>query len=257
MFAEERQERILDILQKKQRVLAKTLADQFEVSIDSIRRDLSLMEEHGLLKRTHGGAISISKVRKPPLVPALRYNEGTRHQQAVSKLAVSEIERGDTVFIGGASIHYVMLKYLPTDMPITVVTNSIIIADPLLKRQNVETFMVCGKLKSSGSITDALATTFIRNLKLDKAFLVGAGLTAEHGVSMATPDGAVFHRTVAESARKTICLSNYNKIGTEAFTRVVPVSDIDLIITDWEAPLEEINKLEKQGLKVLIAQENK
>lgn len=66
MFAEERRQKILALLHQEKRVIAKELAERFEISIDSIRRDLTIMEEQGLLQKTHGGAIPSMKVRQPP-----------------------------------------------------------------------------------------------------------------------------------------------------------------------------------------------
>ncbi|KYH28185.1 MULTISPECIES: DeoR/GlpR family DNA-binding transcription regulator [Clostridium] len=255
MFAEERREMILAQLKSKGRILAKDLAKEFGTSIDTIRRDLTAMEERGLLKRTHGGAIPLSKVRRFPIDEKLRYGEGTEHQNAVAKLAVRYIEQGDTIFIGGASIHYVLLKYLPLDKDYTVITNSLIIAEKLKLLNNVETYIVCGKIKDEEGIIDALATEFIRTLRIDVAFLTGGGFSARHGLSSSTPEGSAFQRAVAEVSRKKICLANFDKIGTEFFSRTLEAKELDLLITDWEAPDKEIEEIKKLGIKVIIAKE--
>lgn len=255
MFAEERRELILSMVKSKGRIFAKDLAEEFGTSIDTIRRDLTIMEEQGLLKRTHGGAIPLSKVRRLPVDTKLRYSEGTDHQNAVAKIAATFIEPGDTVFIGGASIHYVLLKYLPIDKNYTVVTNSLTIAEKLKPLSNIETYIVCGKIKDEEGIVDILATEFIRSIRIDVAFITGGGISAKHGLSSATPEGAIFQRTVAEVARKKICLANFDKIGAEFFSKTIDTKDIDLLITDWEAPSNQLDKIQKLGVKVLIAKE--
>ena len=256
MFAEERREQILSKVKSLGRVFAKELAEEFQVSIDTIRRDLTTMEEDGLLKRTHGGAVPLSKVRRFPMDDRIRYGEGTEHQNAVAKLAASYIEQGDTLFIGGASIHYILLKYLPVDRDYTVITNSLIIAEKLKNSSNIETYIVCGKVKSGEGIVDPLATEFIRTLRIDTAFLTGGGISAKHGLSSSTPEGAIFQRAVAEVSRRKICLANFDKVGTEFFARTIDLNDLDVLITDWEAPDEEIKKIQQMGVKVLIAKEN-
>ncbi len=256
MFAEERHERILAKVKSSGRVFAKELAEEFQVSIDTIRRDLTTMEENGLLRRTHGGAVPLSKVRRFPMDDRIRYSEGTEHQNAVARLAVSYIEQGDTLFIGGASIHYILLKYLPIDRNYTVITNSLVIAEKLKPYNNIETYIVCGKVKSEEGIVDALATEFIRTLRIDKAFLTGGGISAKHGLSSSTPEGAIFQRTVAEVSAQTICLANFDKVGTEFFSKTLDLKDLDVLITDWEAPDEEIEKIGQLGVKVWIAKEN-
>jgi len=256
MFAEERQTQILSKVRSSGRVLAKELAEEFQVSIDTIRRDLTMMEEKGLLKRTHGGAVPLSKVRRFPMDDRIRYSEGTEHQNAVAKLAAAYIEQGDTIFIGGASIHYILLKYLPVDRNYTVITNSLVIAEKLKHYSNIETYIVCGKVKSEEGIVDPLATEFIRTLRIDTAFLTGGGISAKHGLSSSTPEGAIFQRTVAEVSRQTICLANFDKVGTEFFAKTIDLKDLDVVITDWEAPDEEIEKIRQLSVKIIIATEN-
>jgi DeoR family fructose operon transcriptional repressor len=255
MFAEERQEQILLRVKSSGRVLVKDLAEDFQVSIDTIRRDLTAMEENGLLKRTHGGAVPLSKVRRFPIDERIRYSEGTEHQNAVARLAASFIEPGDTLFIGGASIHYILLKYLPKDRDYTVITNSLVIAEKLKPENHIETYIVCGKVKSEEGIVDAFATDFIRTLRIDTAFLTGGGISAKNGLSSSTPEGAIFQRTVAEVSRQTICLANFDKIGIEFFAKTIDLKDLDILITDWEAPDEEIEKIRQSGVKVLMAKE--
>ncbi|SHH71258.1 DeoR/GlpR family DNA-binding transcription regulator [Desulfosporosinus lacus] len=256
MFVEERQVQILSKVRLLGRVLAKELAEEFQVSIDTIRRDLTMMEEKGLLKRTHGGAVPLSKVRRFPMDDRIRYSEGTEHQNAVAKLAAAYIEQGDTIFIGGASIHYILLKYLPVDRNYTVITNSLVIAEKLKHYSNIETYIVCGKVKSEEGIVDPLATEFIRTLRIDTAFLTGGGISAKHGLSSSTPEGAIFQRTVAEVSRQTICLANFDKVGTEFFAKTIDLKDLDVVITDWEAPDEEIEKIRQLSVKIIIATEN-
>lgn len=256
MFAEERREQILSKVKSSGRVLAKELMEEFQVSIDTIRRDLTMMEEDGLLKRTHGGAVPLSKVRRFPMDDRIRYSEGTEHQNAVAKIAASYIEQGDTLFIGGASIHYILLKYIPVDRDYTVITNSLIIAEKLKHHTNIETYIVCGKVKSEEGIVDSLATEFIRTLRIDTAFLTGGGISAKHGLSSSTPEGAIFQRAVAEVSRQKICLANFDKVGAEFFSKTLNLNDLDLLITDWEAPDEEIMKIQQMGVKVLMAKEN-
>ncbi|MGO4183541.1 DeoR/GlpR family DNA-binding transcription regulator [Paenibacillus sp. TAF43_2] len=252
MFTDERRDKIIELLQKNGRVLAKELADLFELSIDSIRRDLSIMEEKGLLKRTHGGAIPASKVRSAPLPPDLRYKEASPHQDAISKLAASFIQEKDTVFIGSAGIHYGMLKFLP-EVPFTVVTNAIRVADALKDREEIDVYLIGGKVKSSGNISDTLANQFLRQFTLDLCFVAGGGIS-KNGVSTSSPEVASLGRTAVEISRKRICLAPHEKLGVDFFAKEGPITDMDLLITDSEASITAIEDIENKGVKVLIAQ---
>jgi DeoR family transcriptional regulator, fructose operon transcriptional repressor len=251
MFSEERREKILEVLKNEGRVLAKELSDALQVSIDSIRRDLSTLEDKGLVKRTHGGAIPVTEVKKGPTAPAKRYTEGSDHENAIAKEAAKWIQAGDTLFIGGASIHYVLLKYLP-DVSLTVVTNSLKIADALRERENIDLYVIGGKVKNSGNMTDALATQLVSQYSFDLSFATGGGIS-ERGISTATPEAAAFMKAVGAVSRKSIGLFPHYKIGVNAFANVGPVSNLEVIITDEEAQRDDLAAIEQQGVNVLIA----
>ncbi|MFE6138367.1 DeoR/GlpR family DNA-binding transcription regulator [Bacillus sp. NPDC057893] len=252
MFTEERRENILDLLKKDGRVIAKDLAERFDMSIDSIRRDLSIMEKDGLLKRTHGGAIELARVRNLTAEPSKRYSEGTIYEEAIAKMAASYIKEGDSIFIGGASIHYAMLKYLP-EISFTVITNSIEIASQLRKDKDVDTYLIGGKVKPSGNITDTLASEAISSFTIDIYFSTGGGISL-NGISTSTPEVAHFGKTVSKIARRNICLAPHNKLGIDCFIKGESLKEIDLIITDEEAHKEVIQEFEKQDKKMVIAQ---
>ncbi|NKX14431.1 DeoR family transcriptional regulator [Bacillus cereus] len=251
MFTEERRERILELLNTDGRVIAKELAERFDMSIDSIRRDLSIMEKDGLLKRTHGGAIELTRVRNLAVEPAKRYSDSSIYEDTIARVAVSYIQEGDSIFIGGASVHNAMLKYLP-EVSFTVITNSIEIAGYLREYKNIDTYLIGGKVKPSGNITDTLASELISRFSIDLYFSTGGGISLQ-GISTATPEVAYFSKRVSEIARRNICLVPHNKLGIDCFIRGESLKKIDIIITDEEASKETVQDFEKQGKQVVIA----
>lgn len=252
MFSDERRQEILKMLEQSGRVLAKDLASKFEMSIDSIRRDLTIMEEQGLLKRTHGGAIPVTSVRLMARPPSERYGEGSEYQNAIAKLAASYIKENQTVFIGGASIHYVLLKYLPKEFAFTVLTNSVEIAYHLRNFDNIQTYIIGGQVKNSGNITDALANEFARQFTVDLCFATAGALSAK-GLSTASPEVAIFHKTVYNNSRKIIALAEHFKIGNDMFSGMYPAKKLNIIITDEETTSEQVDQLKANGVEVLIA----
>ncbi|PFU42015.1 DeoR family transcriptional regulator [Bacillus cereus] len=251
MFTEERRGKILELLKKDGRVIAKNLAEIFDMSIDSIRRDLSIMEKDGLLKRTHGGAVELTRVRNIAAEPSKRYCDSSKDEDAIAKVAVSYIQEGDSVFIGGASIHYAMLKYLP-EMSFAIITNSIEIAYKLRECKNVDTYLIGGRVKPSGNMTDTLSSELISRFSIDLNFSTGGGISL-NGISTATPEVAYFGKTVNKIARRNICLAPHNKLGIDCFIKGESLIEIDLIITDEEASKETIQEFEKQGKEIVIA----
>ncbi|EJQ38963.1 hypothetical protein IEC_01921 [Bacillus toyonensis] len=251
MFTEERREKILELLSTDGRVIVKDLAERFDMSIDSIRRDLSIMEKDGLLKRTHGGAIELTRVRNLAAEPAKRYSDSSIYEDTIARVAVSYIKEGDSIFIGGASVHNAMLKYLP-EVSFTVITNSIEIAGYLREYKNIDTYLIGGKVKPSGNITDTLASELISRFSIDLYFSTGGGISLQ-GISTATPEVAYFSKRVSGIARRNICLVPHNKLGIDCFIRGESLKEIDIIITDEEASKETVQDFEKQGKQVIIA----
>ncbi|MGZ9586020.1 DeoR/GlpR family DNA-binding transcription regulator [Paenibacillus marinisediminis] len=252
MFAEERREKILKLLQQEHRVFVKDLAEKFQISIDSIRRDLNIMEEQGLLKKTHGGAIPAANVRSAPRPPSERYGDSSPQADAIAKAAVSYIHKHDTVFIGSSSTHYALLKHLPDKMPLTIMTNCMHVAEALREHEWIDTYLIGGRVKPSGNITDALASEFIRQFNIDLCFITGGGVS-EQGISVATPEVAAFGRTVSSVSRRRIGLATHQVIGVNGFTRSGSIQELDLLITDEDADPDAIERIKAAGVSVIVA----
>lgn len=252
LFAEERRQKILAMLNQDKRVLAKDLAELFQISVDSIRRDLTIMEEQGLLKKTHGGAIPSPKVRQAPQPPDVRYGEGTAQGNAIAKLAVSYIRENDTVFIGSGSVSYLLLKHLPERMPLTIMTNCMRVADVLREREWIETYLIGGRVKQSGNITDVIANEFVRRFKFDISFVTGGGIS-ENGIYVATPEVAAFGRAVMSVSRRSIGMITHQALGNDGFAKVESTQDLDLLITDWDADPEAVERIRSLGVQVIVA----
>lgn len=254
MLAEERRQLILELLQQNQRIVAKELADRFQLSVDSIRRDLSIMEEQGLLKKTYGGAIPITKLREQPLPEHIRYAEASPHQDAISHRAASFIQKNDTVFIGGSGIHYGMLKHLPSTFSYTVVTNSLKIAQMIREWTLIDAYLIGGQLRpDSGNIIDSLALEQIGRFSVDIAFLTGGAISGK-GISTATPAGAAFARAVSAIARTKIVLAPHEKLGNDMFASSVSIQEFDILITDKKAPPSILQQIASKGVEVIIVQ---
>ncbi|WP_064093421.1 DeoR/GlpR family DNA-binding transcription regulator [Rossellomorea aquimaris] len=255
MFSEERRELIYEKIEKLGRILAKDLAEEFNVSIDSIRRDLSIMEEEGLIKRTHGGAISQPNVRQKPQHHLTRYGDSNEYQNAIARKAIDFIQEGNTIFIGGAAIHFAMLKYLPKLISYTVVTNSLEIAYHLRDMMNIDTYLIGGKVKESGNITDALANDFIKQFTLDLSFITAGGISPK-GLSTTSPEVALFHKTIIENSTKVIALMEHTKIGEDLFIKMHSLSKLDLLITDREDSEEKLELIRSSEVKTIYAYED-
>lgn len=257
MFIEERQQLILEQLAKHKKVVVVELAQLLKVSVDTIRRDLIILENNGLLKRTRGGAICPNKLRAKH---TRNYNvrdikEVNPYYDVIAKQACLFINENDTIYLAGTSIDYLMIKYLPKDISYTVITNSVITADELKGFENIEVFITCGKVRGRGSMNDPLVIDFIRNIRIDKAFISGPFISANFGISTTTFETAKLQKAVIDIAKQVICPVPNVKFGIESFAKIADIKDINMVITDSESLEEEIIKIEELGVQVVIAQE--
>ncbi|MBI9011874.1 MAG: DeoR/GlpR transcriptional regulator [Clostridiales bacterium] len=257
MFVEERHEKILDILKEKGRIRAREIQELFDVGFDTARRDLRLLEEKGLLKRIHGGAIPVIQVgfTTPKTYTPRDVTEIKKNYWAITQEALSHIREHDVIYITGASIGFFMALNLPVDIDFTVATNSVILADELRKYDNVTTYVLGGLMTKKGHLGDHHTLQVIRSMRFDLAFLTAAAFSADFGMSIQSTINVSITQAVIESSRKCIGLFPHEKMGRESILKVCPATDLDLIITDWDTCNTELEKLETLNIKVIIAKE--
>lgn len=257
MFIEERHRAILGTIAEKGRISISDIQEKFGVSLDSARRDLRILEEKGLLKRTHGGAIPIQQVNAcPPRYRDMKNMEVFENYDAIAKKAAEFVAENDVIYLTSGSVGFLMLKHLPRDISYKIVVNSVTLAEELKYWNNVEVFITGGKMRMHGttSLVDSFATAFVRNLHFDKCFLTGAGYGAAFGFSNGTDETATFQRTVIGNSRKRILLMPNHKIAFNAFVKVCDADCFDLLITDWDAVEDELRKIQELGVEVMVVE---
>ena len=258
MFIEERHEKILETMREKGKITIGEISEAFGISDESARRDLRMLEQRGLCKRTHGGAIVPKQVGMRP--PADREFEAMPvfdTYREIARAGAKKIQAGDTVYLTGGSLGYLMLEFLPREISYTVVINSVDLGKMLRGFGNVEVYLVGGKMRQSGSLVDSMATEFVSKLHFDLCLITGAGLTAEFGLSNGTGETAAFQRAVIQNSRKKCLLMPGVKVGTDAFVKVCDAEAFDEVITDWECVEEHILGLTEKGLHVTVVEEVK
>lgn len=256
MFMEERHQEILKILENKGRIKASEIETLFDIGFDTARRDLRILEEKGLLRRTHGGAIpalQIGHTTQPKYTPQ-DITEIKDNYMAIARKAVSYIKANDVVFLNAASVGYFMAQNLPKNIPFTAVTNSIVIAGELRNYDNINTIMVGGEMSQKGQCSDYFAIEFVKNIRFDISFLTSAGLSAAFGMSIQKSKGVGFTQAVVESSKCNIALYPSEKIGVESILKICSVAKFDKLITDWDAVEDQLNAIEELGVEVIVVE---
>lgn len=256
MFMQERHQAIAETIREQGKITVAQITQAYGISDESARRDLRLLEQQGLCKRTHGGAILASQVNvRPPVDRKFETMPIFDTYREIARRAAEQIRPNDIVYLTGGSFGYIMLSFLPRDFSYTVVVNSVDIGKELRDFENLEVYIAGGKMRRSGSLVDSLATEFISRLHFDLCFITGAGLTGEFGLSNGTDETAAFQRTVIKNSRKKILLMPGVKIGVDSFIKVCDAEVFDMVITDWECVEEHISALEDKGLQVCVVEE--
>lgn len=258
MFMEERHQEIAEMIKVNGKITIAEITGRYGISDESARRDLRLLEQKEICKRTHGGAIAVQQVNvRPPVDRDFDHMPIFDNYREISRAAAAKIRENDTVYLTGGSFGYIMVSFLPRDIRYTVIVNSVDIGKQLRGFDNIEVYLAGGKMRQSGSLVDSLANEFVSRLHFDLCFITGAGLTADFGLSNGTDETAAFQRTVIKNSRKRCLLIPGSKIGVDSFIKVCDVDTFDSIITDWDCVEDQISAMEEKGVEITVVEEPK
>jgi len=251
LFSDERQNAILAEITQRGRVSVTSLAEQFSVVGETIRRDLAALEKRGAVRRVHGGAIPAGLAAFESPIGARAKLMAAEKERIVSA-ALAELPAEGSVFIEAGSTSSFLVNVMPSDRVLTVVTNSGYLASVLAQAGNLTVLSVGGRVRQRTlACVDDWALRTLSSLRVAVAFLGTNGLSVDGGLT--TPDlaeAAVKRATLAVAAR-TVLLADHSKIGVVSVARYGELDQIDLLITDTGLPDEDTRELEGTGLHVI------
>lgn len=251
VFAGERQQRILALLRAAGRVDSRELAEHFEVSVESIRKDLIHLERHGQLQRVHGGAIPAESASFEP--PVQERTGRAREKTRIAEAALAYLPVDGSVLLDAGSTTERLAELIPPGPALTVFTNTLPIALKLMGRPNLEVFTLGGRVRSRTlAEVDEWALRSLAAINADVAFLGTNGLHPERGLTTPDPAEAQVKRAMLGSARKRILLCDHSKIGSVSTVQHGTLEDIDLLITDSGISTSQLTGLRAAGLTVEV-----
>lgn len=252
MFMEERQKDIVRKVNETGRILVSEIQECYQISADCARRDLRMLESRGLLQRTHGGAIAVhpKEIYPAPTYNPIEIKEIQTDYLAVAQKAIESIQNKDVIYITTSLVGYYMAENLPKDLTITVLTNSVTIAEVLRKKINVTVILLGGEMSHRGHCHDFYTIQMIKNIRMDKAFLSHAALSLDFGASIHDPAGVEFGKAVMKNSRVNIGLYPSKKIGKQSIHSVCKVNDYDLLITDDNVSEDFLIQVRELGVAV-------
>jgi len=248
----ERQRRILELVDERGVVSVSELSERFAVSVMTVRRDLIALEEHGLLNRSHGGAISRRRFQREPYFD----QKGRRNRVekiAVAHAAAAMVEAGETILVNSGSTTLELLRALPA-VELRVVTSN---AGALtaLESPTIECIVVGGVYRPrSNSFVGGLAVQTLRQVYGSKSFIGVDGLSLEAGLTTPHHQEAEIAREMIHRTRgEVIVLADSSKIGGVAPFVTASLDEVDIVVTDSGLDEEYRSALEERGIRVVIA----
>lgn len=258
VFAAERRQLILEMVRANGAVSLRELARVVQTSEVTVRRDVRALETEGLLDRRHGGAVLPGALSREPGIAGRSY-AATAEKTAVADLAASLVEEGDALVVGAGSTTQELARRLVRIPGLTVVTNSLLVAQALAHANRAEVVMTGGTLLASNyALVGSSAEQSLAGLRVTKAFLSGSGLTGTRGLSTSNMLVASVDRTLVQAADEVIVLADHTKLGSDTMFRTVPPEEMGHLVTDEPADGEEraeaeIQLLADQGVRVSVA----
>jgi DeoR family transcriptional regulator, fructose operon transcriptional repressor len=253
MYAEERQREILLAARADGRVDVVALAAEHGVTTETIRRDLTVLERAGQLRRVHGGAIPIERLGFEPALAA-RDSVMIVEKERIAKAALAEIPEDGAILIDAGSTTRRLCEAIPSDRELTVVVNSPPLATILAARPNISVIMLGGRVRGRTLATvDDWALRPLRDLHVDVAFMATNGLSVEHGLTTPDPAEASMKRAMIAAARRTVLLADHTKVGNDYLARFGSLDDVDMLISDSGLDPAVAEELEFTSMRVVRA----
>ena len=253
MYAEERQSEIARQARAQGRVDVAELALELDVSLETVRRDLTSLERAGVLRRVHGGAIPVERIRLEPAL-AVRAAEHVSEKRRIAQAALGELEGARSVLLDAGSTTAQLAELLPVGTDLLVVTNSVSIALALSPRADITVHMLGGRLRPRTLATvDAEAVEALSRIHVDVAFLGTNGVSVERGFTTADPAEAAVKRAMVIAARRAVVLADASKVGDDQFSRFATLPDIETLVVDSAIDPRVAADLEAAGPRVVIA----
>lgn len=254
VFAEERKHMIVDLVNRDVKTTVNKLCQKFGVSSATIRNDLRDLEDAGLLKRTHGGAISNNRANYEPNA----YQKEVEHvseKQAIARYALNYVREGDTIALDTGTTAFEFAKLLVDYENLTVVTNDLQIAAFLERNGKADIIIAGGAVRRNFHCTaDKKAIETLKDLNVDKTFLMANGVSLKRGLSTPNFDNANVKKVLAKMANEVFLLVDHTKFGITTFVRFAELDEIDTVITDSGIDPEYLEMLIENDVNVETAE---
>lgn len=253
MFALERREKILQKLHEKQRITVKELSDEISVSEATLRTDLTKLEQEGLLKRTHGGAIPVDAADGDHSF-STREKKNKNEKTVIAKKALEFVSEGQCIMLDASSTALELARLLKqTSMRLTVVTNGIQTALELNEHPDITVILLGGIVKrGSLALEGNLGVNILKEINIDLLFTSANGFSLSSGLTDFSVYEVELKKAMVEAADQTIALLDYSKMFKNSIASFASPAQIDMVITDYELAETERDALSLHNIQAVM-----
>ncbi|MFD9907110.1 DeoR/GlpR family DNA-binding transcription regulator [Streptomyces sp. NPDC059063] len=251
MSAEERQRQIVRTARRSGSVDVGELAAELGVAKETVRRDLRALEDHGLVRRTHGGAYPVESSGFETTL-AFRTTMHVPEKRRVAAAAAELLGDAETVFIDEGFTPQLIAEALPRGRELTVVTASLATAGTLATAEHITVLLLGGRVRAGTLATvDHWTTRMLAGFVIDLAFIGANGISREHGLT--TPDPAVSEvkAQALRASRRAVFTGVHTKFGASSFCRFAGVGDLEAIVTSTRLSASEAHRYALLGPQVI------
>jgi DeoR family transcriptional regulator of aga operon/DeoR family fructose operon transcriptional repressor len=255
LFMQERREKILGILERDERVSIDELSEIIDVTPVTIRNDLNVLAEKGLLVRVHGGAI-LPDQSKQELSFNIRRRLHSQKKERIGATAAAMIQDGEAIILDASTTAMAVASKLLNHHELTVLTNGILVGMILLDNPSVTVLMPGGFLRrDSASLVKGIGNCDLGKYNFQKGFFGAKGLSLEEGLTDVNRDEVSIKRDFIHQVKTVVAIVDSTKWNRDGFVSFASLDQVDSIITDEEAPKGIVKQIEEKGIKIIIAYE--
>jgi DeoR family transcriptional regulator, fructose operon transcriptional repressor len=252
VYAVERRQEIATLVEQEGRSDVTELASRFGVTPETIRRDLTELEQRRFLRRVHGGAIAISRFRAEPAVWE-KAETMASEKDAIAEAAAAFIPERGSVLVDAGTSTLALARIFP-DRELTVFTHSVAVALELAARRELRIHVIGGRLRSRTlANVDDWALRQLTDLRVDVAFVGTNGFSVDRGLSTPDPAEAAVKRAICRAAAQTVVLADHTKLDQEAAVRFAAIDEFDVLVCDRALDETARSAFEDGDIEVVLA----
>lgn len=229
------------------------LRRQFDVSMNTVRRDVAMLLRRGTVEKFYGG-VRARTLDQHVLTPyEVRRGTGEKAKIAVGQAATELVRDGDVIFIDSGTTTMHMVDFLASRQNVTIVTHNLEVIFRVLPNENITVIALPGQVqRKTNSITGGEAVRFLKQFNIRKAFMAATGISP-HGASNSFPLEYEIKRMAVEHCEQAILLVTHEKFGVSGLMTYAPLSAFSAVVTDQAPDRESCERVEQAGAKLLVA----